>query len=91
MTKADEKELHRLSDRLRALHERIGDDTLGSEALKKAALALSLGFIHGLRSEIEEHFAKLNLPLSAEESVDLGKMGIHSDEKNARKRKAERG
>jgi hypothetical protein len=80
MTKVDEKELHRLSDVLRALHEKVGDDVLASEALKKAALALSLGFVHGLRSEIEEHFAKLDLPLSAEEKAAVVKLGIPPDE-----------
>jgi hypothetical protein len=83
MKKADEKELHRLSEILRALHEKVGDDAAASEALKKAALALSLGFIHGLRPEIEEHFSKLDLALSAEERVGLAKMGIHPNEKRA--------
>jgi hypothetical protein len=84
MTKNDEKELIRISDVLRTLHEKIGDNALASEALKKAALALSLGFIHGLRPEIEAHYAKLDLPLSEEERIHLAKLGIHSgDEERA--------
>jgi hypothetical protein len=80
MTKDDERELHRITEVLRTLHEKVGDDALASEALKKAGLALSLGFIHGLRSEIEEHFSKLDLPLSESERARLAKIDVNPDE-----------
>jgi len=68
---------------LRVLHEQIVEDELTSEALKKAAVALSLGFIRGQRGEIEDHYTKLDLPLSEEERIRLMSMGINSDDKRS--------
>ena len=77
MDKGDESELMRLTDTLRRLHDSSDHDALEVEALKKAALALSLGFIHGLRPEIEEHYTKLNSSLSDAERAQLEKLGIN--------------
>ena len=46
------------------------------EALKKAGIALSLGFIRGLRSEIERQFEQLDTPLTDSERARLRSMGI---------------
>jgi hypothetical protein len=80
MTKSDEEEAHRLCDVLRSLHHQASGDALKSEALKKAGLAVSLGFMRGLRPEIESFYRKLGAPLSEEESAELRKMGLLSDE-----------
>lgn len=62
MTKSNEEEAHRLCDALRSLHDQTGGDVLKSEALKKAGLAISLGFMRGLRPEIESFYQKLDSP-----------------------------
>jgi len=80
MTDNDKKEAHRLCDVLRGLHDHAGGDPLKSEALKKAGLAISLGFIHGFRPEIEAFYGKLDAPLSEEERVELRSMGILLDD-----------
>ena len=80
MTKNDKNEAHRLCDVLRGLHDDAGSDPLKSEALKKAGLAISLGFIHGLRPEIEALYGKLDTPLSGEERAELRSMGIPLDD-----------
>lgn len=64
MTKNDDEEVHRLCSVLQRLHDEIGGDPLKSEALKKAGLAISLGFVRGLRPEIEEFYRGLDLPAS---------------------------
>lgn len=52
----DEKELHRLSDMLREIDRHLDNASPGREALMKAGIALSYGFMNGLRSKIEfEH------------------------------------
>ena len=64
MTPADEQELHRLTNLLESLHELPELDSACREALKKAALALSVTFIHGMRPEMERLFVSLGKPLS---------------------------
>ena len=80
MTKSDEAEAHRLCDVLRGLHDQAGDDPLKSEALKKAALAISVGFMRGLRPEIESFYRKLGASLSDAEKAELREIGISLDE-----------
>ncbi len=81
MTKDDEKELFRLTEVLRTMHEKVGNDVLASEALKKAALALSVGFIHGLRTEIERFYSDHEHPLSGDDRARLANLDIpHDDE-----------
>jgi hypothetical protein len=81
MTKDDEKEMRRLSEKLRAVHEKVGDDTFASEAVKKAALAISLGFIHGLRPEIEKHYLALDRPLTKRQRTHIAKLHTRAHEK----------
>jgi len=51
-----EKELHRLADLLQAIDRSLPADSPLRERLVKAGLALSHGFIHGMRAEIEENY-----------------------------------
>jgi hypothetical protein len=60
MTPQDEKELHRLTDMLRDIDTKLQQESPLREGLKKAGLALSIAFIHNLRSEIESHYAALD-------------------------------
>jgi hypothetical protein len=60
LTDADERELLRLTTVLESLHDRLDADPSGKEALHKAALALSVSFIHGLRSEVETLYATVS-------------------------------
>ncbi len=75
----DDQELARLTSRLRSLYERPDVDAQCREALKKAALALSLAFTHGLRSELDEWFEALDRPLTEDERQELRRRGIDPD------------
>lgn len=56
MTQDDQKELLRLSDMLQEIDRHLDGASPVREALVKAGIALSYGFIHGWRSKIEfEH------------------------------------
>ena len=59
MSPDDETELHRLADMLRAIDDELDADSPFHEALKRAGLALSYGFIAGQRAKIEDTFAHL--------------------------------
>ncbi len=52
----DERELHRLADMLQVIDSQLAPDSPLREALAKAGIALSQGFIHGSRSKIEEDY-----------------------------------
>jgi hypothetical protein len=54
MNKNDEAELHRLTNLLSKINDKFELTTDSKEALEKAALALSVSFIHGHRKEIEK-------------------------------------
>jgi hypothetical protein len=56
MTPEDDKELHRLADMLQVIDRQLCPDTPLREALVKAGIALSHGFIHGARPKIEEDY-----------------------------------
>jgi hypothetical protein len=56
MTKADEKELHRLANMLRDIDAQLQKDSPLREGLKKAGFALCTAFIHGLRPEVEREY-----------------------------------
>ena len=79
MTPIDEQELLRLTNLLESIHERLDIDSHRREALQKAALALSVAFIHGLRTEIENLYTTLDRPLSATERDNLLGLGIDPD------------
>ena len=80
MTQADENELHRLSDMLRAIDGTLERTSPLREGLKKAGLALSLGFIHGLRPDIERHYQRLGTPLTEKERAHVRSLGIDPEE-----------
>ena len=67
MTPDDHQELLRLTSLLESLDSRQNVDGEVRESLRKAALALNVAFIHGLRAEVEEMFASLEKPLGPAE------------------------
>jgi hypothetical protein len=79
LTQTDEEELLRLTAILEALHSRLTDEPTVKEAVQKAALALSVSFIHGLRSEVEGLYAVSDQTLSAPERARLRGLGIDPD------------
>jgi len=56
MTPDDDKELHRLADMLQVIDRKLGPASPLREGLVKAGVALSLCFIQGSRSKIEEEY-----------------------------------
>lgn len=74
MTADDEKELHRLCDMLRMIDDGLEPGSPLHEATRKAGLALSYGFIHGLWPQIESVYEQLGRPLSDRELDFLGKI-----------------
>ncbi|MBB5033484.1 hypothetical protein [Prosthecobacter vanneervenii] len=79
MTTEDESELHRLCDLLRIVDKRIGDEPLLSAAVKKAALGLSIAFIHGFRAKVEDLAQNLGRELSDADKEHLRSCGIDLD------------
>jgi hypothetical protein len=79
VTPADHQELLRLTSLLQSLDDRQNVDREVREALKKAALALNVAFIHGLRAEVERMFAGLEKPLGPAEREHLRRLGIDPD------------
>jgi hypothetical protein len=75
MTSDDQLDLNRLCAILGAL-EKNAKEEIVSEALKKAALALSVSYIYGHKSEIENLYSKLDTPLSTSETEELIRLGI---------------
>ena len=80
MTKEDEKELHRLAEMLRLIDGQLPPASPLREGLEKAGLALSLTFLHGLRSELEGLHDNLGRPLTDDDWRQLRMMGINPDE-----------
>ena len=76
MTPGDENELCRLAEMLQAIDQTLESTTPLREALRKAGLALNLGFIRGLRPEIERHYRQLDKPLTKVERSSLRNMDI---------------
>lgn len=76
MTTSDENELDRLAVMLETIDRSLEQTSPQREALKKAGVALSLGFIRGLRSDIERQFEQLGTPLTESERARLRRMGI---------------
>ena len=76
MTASDEKELDRLSAMLEEIDHGLDRGSPVREALQKAGIALSLGFIRGLRSDIERQFEQLGTPLTDSERARLRSLGI---------------
>jgi hypothetical protein len=79
MTKEDEAELHRLCEMLRLIECQLEPGSPLREGLEKAGLALSLTFLHGLRSDLETWYSKLGSPLTDIDRQHLIDMGINPD------------
>ena len=75
----DEAELNRLCAHLEAIHGRckLSDDE--AAALKRAAIALSVAFLNGLRDEVDR--MATDGSLSAEQREHLRSLGIDPDAK----------
>jgi hypothetical protein len=76
LTHSDEQELLRLTSILESIYEGLEDDPARKEALQKAALALSVSFIHGLRSEVERLYGTRGKPLPEAERARLRELGL---------------
>ena len=76
MSSADKAELRRLCDLLAAIDRLLPEAAPEREGLQKAALALNLAFLKGLRQEIEQEFATLGVPLSDEQRARLARLGL---------------
>ena len=76
MTNEDEAELHRLCDLLRQVEKNLDAGSPKREAVKKAALGLSLAFIHGFRNRIDDLATNLGRELNAAEKEHLRSIGI---------------
>lgn len=79
MTSEDEIELHKLAGMLEAINDGLDPASPLRESLQKAGIALSLGFIHGLRADIERQYQRLNVPLSDEQRARLRRLGLDPD------------
>lgn len=76
MTDNDEKELHRLCDMLKEVDEGLDIDCPLREAVSKGALALSIAFIHGFRSKVEDWVEGVGRPLTETQRDSLSSIGI---------------
>lgn len=76
MTNKDEAELHRLCDLLRQVEKSLEAGSPKREAVKKAALGLSLAFIHGFRGRVEHLAENLGRELNDAEKEHLRSLGI---------------
>lgn len=76
MSPEDNDELHRLGDMLRTIDEGLLPTSVLREALQKAGLALQLGFINGLRNDIEARYEGIGAPLTETQRQHLRSMGI---------------
>jgi hypothetical protein len=79
MNKADQTELLRLTEQLRKVNDQIASDSASTEAIEKAAIALILMFLRGLRREIEEWHKNRDAPLSDVARQHLLDLGIDPD------------
>jgi hypothetical protein len=79
MNKDDELELYRLTNLLSEINIQAKLTANQIEALKKAALSLSVSFIHGHRQEIEELYHNRNEELTAEQKKHLRSLGIKNE------------
>ena len=76
MTPSDEAELNRLTEMLRSIASERDPDSAVHEALKKGALALTIGFVRGLQREIERAYESLDAPLDSDQLRQLRQMGV---------------
>ena len=76
MSPADEQELHRVSALLAEIDRSLPDRSPVREALLKAGIALSIAFIDGRRSWIENRYVHLGDDLTDEQRAHLIALGI---------------
>lgn len=81
MNKNDEAELHRLTNSLSEINKKAKLTDKEGEALKKAGLALSVSFIHGLRKEIEDIYKDISKSLSTDQKQYLKSLGIDQNDR----------
>ena len=79
MNDADELELHRLCEHLEQIEHQFALSDVQREALRKAAFALHLTFLHDLRQQLEDHYASSPQPLTEEQRSHLRSLGIDPD------------
>ena len=78
----DEAELERLVEMLRRLDAELAPDAPSREALQKAALALRLAFIHGLKTELEDLYTSIDKPLTEAQRQHLRSIGVEPPAKD---------
>ena len=81
MKPEDHQEAIRLCEALHQIHASVKESAVASEALKKAALAISLSFAHGLRGNIEALYKSIDEPLSQADKANLELLGISPEYK----------
>jgi hypothetical protein len=79
VTDEDEQELLRLTGMLKRVAESLGPSTEFREALQKGALALTVTWLRGLRSEVERLYSHPGTTLSEAERAHLRRIGIDPD------------
>lgn len=88
MNKSDENELCRLTNLLKLIDEKFRLSLLEREALKKAAIALSVAFIHEFRKEVELSYVGLKKGLTQSQKKHLQSMGLYPQDKENNDSKA---
>ncbi len=78
MNKDDETELYRLTNILSEITNKPELTANQIAAIEKAALALSVSFIHGHRKEIEELYQNRNEELTAKQKQHLRSLGLRN-------------
>jgi hypothetical protein len=76
MNQKDEDELNGLLSSLSEINKETNLTEEQRKALKKAALALSVSFIHGHRKEIEDIYNRLDEELTEDQKRHLQSLGL---------------
>jgi hypothetical protein len=76
MSQKDDAEAERLIQMLQALDTGLPVASPTHEALQKAALALRLCFMQGIREQVEGMYGSINAPLTDAQKAHLQSLGI---------------
>ncbi len=79
MNEKDEAELHRLTNLPSKINNTVELTADKKEALKKAALALAVSFIHGHKKEIEELYSGNDNHLTEDQKQNLRSLSIKNN------------
>ena len=79
MTSSDERELHRLTGMLEAIDRGLEIDSPLHEALQKAGITLTLGFLKDLRPEIDKQFSELGAEPTDSQRAHLRRICINPE------------